>query len=323
MEAFSGDVMRYKRICWSVLFILLLVACGRRDGPPTCGVDCLKATVDAAKATTGAEVSDAGNDLAGTAQAAAATAQAPLNEAATAAAAIGGTAQAFHATLQAASTETQPTLAAAATQAANIAGTIQAAFTTITPPAVVEEADASAVITQYAQEVLGISVTIVRAGGLTNDIDRQINLSSEGDSAQADTAQVAVQTYAALLQGGAGSVSYGSGTVAGDVTVDINSASLGAFSFESGSPVPESEAEALTLVLQTFPGLSNRTFTATSSAQGFAWVAEGQVPGFDVQTKQATLISEKVQIGVVPNGARRSSIYAVVGKGSFATQVVP
>jgi hypothetical protein len=134
---------------------------------------------------------------------------------------------------------------------------------------------------------------------------------------------VAVQTYAALLQGGAGSVSYGSGSVAGDVTVDINSASLGAFSFESGSPVPGSEAEALTLVLQTFPGLSNRTFTAISTSQGFAWVAEGQVPGFDLQTLQATLIAEKVQIGVVPNGARRSSVYAVVGKGSFAATLTP
>lgn len=315
--------MRHNSVRWSMLFIFLLVACGRRDDPPTCGVDCLKATLAAAQATTGAEVSGAGNDLAGTAQAAAATAQAPLNEAATAAASIGGTAQAFQATLNAASTETQPTLAAAASQVAGLAATAQAALTTITPPAIVGEADASAVITQYAQEVLGIAITIVHAGGLTNDIDRQINLSPEGDTAQSGTAQVAVQTYAALLQGGAGSVSYGSGTVAGDVTVDINSASLGAFSFESGSPVPVSEAEALTLVLQTFPGLSNRTFTATSASQGFAWVAEGQVPGFDLQTLQATLIAEKVQIGIAPNGARRSSIYAVVGKGSFAASLVP
>jgi hypothetical protein len=261
--------------------------------------------------------------VAETAQAAAATAQAPLNAAATAAAAIRGTAQAFEATLNAASTETQPTLAAAATQAAGLAATAQAAFTTITPPALVGEVEASTVITQYAQQVLGITVTIVHAGGLTNDIDRQINLSPEGDTAQSGTAQVAVQTYAALLQGGAGSVSYGSGAIAGDITVDINSASLGAFSFESGSPVPESEADALALVLQTFPGLSQRTFTATPSAQGFAWVAEGQVPGFDLQTLQATLIAEKVQIGIAPNGARRSSIYAVVGKGSFAATLVP
>lgn len=308
---------------WVIFFTILLVACGRRDGPPPCDVNCLKATTSAAQATLEAQVGGAGNDLAGTAQAAAATAQAPFSEAATAAAAIGGTAQAFQATLSAASTETQPTLAAAATQAANIAGTAQAALTTITPPAVVGQADASAVILQYAQEVLGLSITIVRAGGLTTDIDRQINLSQEGDTAQSSTAQVAVQTYAALLQGGAGSVSYGSGTVIGDVTVDINSASLGAFSFESGSPIPTSEVEALTVVLQTFPGLSNRVFTATSASQGFAWVAEGQVPGFDIQTLQATLIAEKVQIGIVPNGARRSSIYAVVGKGSFAANIAP
>jgi len=301
---------------WSLFLIgLMLITCGRRDDPPPCGVDCLKATTSAAQATLEAQVGGAGSSFAETAQAAAATAQAPLNAAATIAAAVGGTAQAFQATLNAASTETQPTLAAAATQAASIASTAQAAL--------VGEAEASAVITQYAQEVLGISITIVRAGGLTNDIDRQINLSPAGDTAQSDTAQVAVRTYAALLQGGAGSVSYGSGTLAGDVTVDINSASLGAFSFESGSPVPENEAEALTLVLRAFPGLSNRAFTATSAAQGFAWVAEGQAPGFDLQTLQATLITEKAQIGMVPNGARRSSIYAVVGKGSFAANIAP
>lgn len=315
--------MRHTPVRWSILCVLLLVACGRRDGPTPCDVNCLKATTSAAQAAVETQVGGAGNDLAGTAQAAAATAQAPLNEAATAAAAIGGTAQAFQATLSAASTETQPTLAAAATQAAGIAATAQAALTTITPPAVVGEADASTVITQYAQDVLGISVAIVRAGGLTTDVNRQINLSQTGDTAQEGTAQVAVETYAALLQGGAGSVSYGSGTVAGDVTVDINSASLGAFSFESGNAVPASEAEALTLVLQTFPGLSNRTFTAISTPKGFAWVAEGQVPGFDIQTLQATLIAEKVQIGIVPSGARRSSIYAVVGKGSFAANIVP
>lgn len=315
--------MRHSLARWFVLFTILLVACGRRDDPPSCGVDCLKETLAAAQATTNAEVGGAGNDLAQTAQAAAATAQAPLNNAATAAAAIGGTAQAFQATLNAASAETQPTLAAAATQAAGLAATAQAAFTTITPPAIVNEVDASAVISQYAQDVLSISVTIVRAGGLTHDIDRQINLSQEGDSAQSGTARVAVQTYAALLQGGACSVSYGSGTLAGEVTVDINSASLGAFSFESDRPVPGSEAEALALVLQTFPGLSNRAFTASSAAEGFAWVAEGEVPGFDRQTLQATLIAEKVQIGIVPNGARRSSIYAVVGKGSFAANIVP
>jgi hypothetical protein len=309
---------------WSLLIVgFMLVACGRRDGPPPCDVDCLKATTSAAGGSVQTQVAGAGNDVAGTAQAAAATAQAPLNAAATAAASVGGTAQAFQATLNAASTETQPTLAAAATQAAGLAATAQAALTTITPPAVVGEADAAAVITQYAQEVLGISVTIVRASGLTTDIDRQINLSAEGEAAQSGAADVAVQTYAALLQGGAGSVSYGSGTVAGDITVDINSASLGAFSFESDNPVPASEAEALTLVLQTFPGLSNRAFTTTSAPKGFAWVAEGQAPGFDIASLQATLIAEKVQIGVVPSGARRSSIYAVVGKGSFAANVAP
>jgi hypothetical protein len=309
----------------TLLVIVLLVACqggpSRGQGPRgiTATIEALRATE---RAQGGGEAGE-GNGLLGTAQALAATAQAEINQAAIAAGDVAATAQAAQSTVVALATQSQPTVEALASQAAALASTVQAALTTITPPSVIGQADASAVVSQYALEVLGITVNIVRAGGLSNDIDRQINLSPDGEVAQSGTTQLALQTYAAFLQGGAASVSYGSGVVAGDITVDINSSSLGAFSFELGQKVPESEAEALTIVLQTFPGLSNRPFTPHEAVQGYAWLAEGQVAGFDVQTLQATLVAEKVLVGLIPAGLGRSTAYAVVGKGAFATNVAP
>ncbi len=305
--------------------VLLVAACsgGRKAEPPASSdLPSARETTAAlaltAKAQAGGIATPApsgGNDVLGTAQAMAATAQAGLNSAATLASDAGGTAIAL-------ATESAPTVSALSTQAVSLAQTAQAALTTITPPAIVGQAEASAVINQYANDVLGIAVTIIKAGGLTTDVDRQINLSEAGEAAQTGSVDMAVETYAALLQGGAGSVSYGSGTATGDLSVDISGASLGAFSFDHDGAVTN-EAEALALALQTFPGLNTRVFTAYPVAKGFAWMAEGDVPGFDFQTMMASMVAEKVLIGVTPVGARKSSVYAVVGKGSFAAQVTP
>lgn len=321
--------MRASRPALVIASTLLLVALGLGcQGGPSRGQGPrgITATIEALRATERAQggVGEGeGSGLLGTAQSLAATAQAKINQAATSAGDVAVTAQAAQATLVALATQAQPTTEALASQAAALASTAHAALTTITPPAVVGQADASAVISQYAQEVLGITVNIVRAGGLTNDIDRQINLSPDGEAAQSGTSQLALQTYAAFLQGGAASVSYGSGVVAGEITIDINSSSLGAFSFELGQKVPENEAEALTLVLGTFPALSNRQFASQEAVQGYAWLAEGQVAGFDVQTRQATLVAEKVLIGLVPASLGKSAAYTVVGKGAFAANVAP
>jgi hypothetical protein len=312
--------MRAQKILIHVLpvVVLLAAACsGGRRAEPTASADLPNAreTTVALAATAKAQGGSSGNDVLGTAQAFANTAQAGVNSAATLVSDAGATAVAF-------ATESAPTAAALATQAVSLAQTAQAALTTITPPAIVGQADASAVINQYASDVLGISVTILKAGGLTTDVNRQINLSPEGEAAQSGSAKMAVATYGALLQGGAASVSYGSGTATGDISVDISGASLGAFSFDHDGAVTN-EAEALALVLQTFPGLNTRTFTPSPTTKGFAWVAEGDVPGFDFKTMQASLVAEKVLIGVTPVGARKSSVYAVVGKGNFAAQVTP
>lgn len=242
------------------------------------------------------------------------------------------TAQAITPEAQASQFNLNTTPAGVPSQAGNLAATTTALAATMAAlvdpagtPTVqpVAAADAATVINTYAQEVLGLSVTIIQAGGLTTDLTRQLNLSEAGTSAQSATADVALESYGALLANGVGTVSYGSGTLSGDVNVDLNASSLGAFSLRGGPNMPSAEAEALALVLQTFPGLSDRTYTAQTVAQGFAWLAEGQVSGFDVQTRQATLVAERVLIGVIPTGRTGALVYAVVGKGDFAANVQP
>jgi hypothetical protein len=71
--------------------------------------------------------------------------------------------------------------------------------------------------------VLGISVKNVQAGGLTPNIQHLLQLPQAVDAAQKSGASVAVKTYGAILNGGASSLSYGSGTISGDLNVDINS----------------------------------------------------------------------------------------------------
>src|SRR5204862_6209684 len=132
---------------------------------------------------------------------------------------------------------------------------------------------------------LGISVTIVKAGGLSGDIQHLIVVPQAGSTAQNTTAKVAAKTYGAILSGGAASVSYVSGAVSGDLIVEINAASLGAFSLDA-SGAPKNAGEALQLALQTYPALADQSFSAFPVTQGYAWVAQGKVPGFDSNTKQ-------------------------------------
>jgi hypothetical protein len=255
------------------------------------------------------QVAPAAGAAMSTVQAAASQAQ-PTVEAATTQ--LQPTLQAVMQTAQASLGQLMPTIEALGTQAGNIVQT----------PQPVGQGSAASVVQAYAQQILGTSVTVQKAGGLTADIASQIKIPPSALSAQDAVAKVALQTYGALLNGGAGSVSYGSGAVSGDVSADINSSSLGAFSFELNTS-PATEADAKAAALQAFPGLSSRSFTAETASAGFAWKAQRQTPGFDPKTKQPTLVNETVLLGIIPGSAGKSTAYAVVGKGDFAAQLNP
>jgi hypothetical protein len=222
------------------------------------------------------------------------------------------TVQAALETAQAAIGRFVPTVEALSTQAGNLVQTAQP----------VGQESAVTVIHTYAQQVLGLSVTVQKAGGLTPDIAPQIHLPPDGASAQNAVSKVAVHTYAALLTGGAGSVSYGTGVVSGDLNVDLNGSSLGAFSFDIGA-LPTTEVEARALALEVFPGLRLRSFTAEVAPKGYAWKAQGQVAGFEPKTKQATLVTETVLLGILPDESGRSTAYAIIGRGDFSAQLKP
>jgi hypothetical protein len=225
-------------------------------------------------------------------------------------------------TLEASRSQAEPTAQALATELAAGASIAATALAEINRPQSVDHEQASEVITLYAQEILGRPVTIVRAGGLTGDIERQIVLPEDAGVPQASSAAVAARTYAAVLSGGAGSVSYGTGTVSGDLTVELDAASLGAFSFISGA-VPETAEAALQMALDVYPALAERSFTAIPVSRGYAWMSAGAVPGINPTALQGTLTAEEVLLAVVPTVLRRSAVSVVVGRGVFAANVLP
>lgn len=187
-------------------------------------------------------------------------------------------------------------------------------------------ADAEAAIVSYASDVLGLSVAPLYAGTVTREVNRALVLSAQGQSAQNAVVDLALVSYGAVFANGAAALSYGDGAISGDLEVDINTASLGAYSVLVGGTAPDTETEALTVVLGIFPGLADRAFSQSPASDGYAWRYQGQISGFSAESFQATLVAEAVQIGLAtgrgPRGGQAVA-YAIVGRGSFASDLMP
>jgi hypothetical protein len=179
----------------------------------------------------------------------------------------------------------------------------------------VSDYDAKQAIATYAVEVLGITVNVVRAGGARGAVTLPPSVERDVEAG----ASIAGVTYVGLLENGGASVSLGQGAVSGDLALDVQSASLGAFSLLSQNAMPADQAAALALVKQTFPGIAALDYTPIQAEQGFAFVATSSHQGVDWQTRQATLVGQAVQAGIIPTGRAQIAIYAVVGNGAFAT----
>lgn len=176
--------------------------------------------------------------------------------------------------------------------------------------------EASDAILSYAAQVLGTSVTVLKAGGVSG------SLAQTGESAEAQSyaADLALKTYYGTLQTGAASLSYGSGTVTGDVTLDVQGASLGVYALTLAGAAPNTDA-ALALALQTYPYLASFSYTPYSVTGGFAWYAVGYTNGIDLKTKQVTTYAQSVILYVLPLGNNRISVTATVGRGDFASAI--
>lgn len=216
--------------------------------------------------------------------------------------------------LAATATALKATTVAAATQAAR-------ARATLTTVATLPAEEAAAAITAYADSVLDLSVSVTKAGGLTGTVNRALSQTTAGGAAQSATVKLAVKTYGAVLRNGAASLSYGVGTLSGDVTVDVQGSSLGVYSLvvpASGALTAES---ALKLAEATFPALAGRAYTAYAVNKGYAWYAQGSTGGLDPKTGKVVALAEAVILYVVPGAGGKASVSATVGRGEFAANI--
>jgi len=219
-------------------------------------------------------------------------------------------------TASAASTKVAATAAAVATKAAGVKATL-------TPFATTGSEAATQAITSYASSVLGINVTVKKAGGLTGDVTKTITQMPSGATAQSAVTKLAVTTYGAILSNGGASLSYGKGTVTGDVTIDVQGSSLGVYSLVVSNTGALDANSALTLAKNTFPGVAGYTFTPQTVSKGFAWYAKGTDQGYDLKTKKVTVLAEAVILYVLPSTGGKATVTATVGRGDFAAMVKP
>jgi len=122
----------------------------------------------------------------------------------------------------------------------------------------VTEYDASEAIRSYASSVLGINVTVKSASGQAVTI----TLPSEAQESVDAAATLAGATYYSILEDAMASVSLGDGEISGDMTADIESASLGVFVLTQQSALPASADEALARIKATFPGIADLDYAA-------------------------------------------------------------
>jgi len=181
--------------------------------------------------------------------------------------------------------------------------------------------EAATAITTYAEDVLGITVTIKKAGGFSSTFVRDQVQIPKGSSAQSATVKLALKNYGAVLTNGAATLSYGSGVISGDVSIDVQASSLGVYSLVVSSPSALNADSALALAKATFPGLENLVYTTYATTKGYAWYAKGSVTVINPKTQKAVTTAQVVLFYIVPGANGKASVSATVGRGDFAKTI--
>jgi hypothetical protein len=238
---------------------------------------------------------------------------------------VKATAQAGTTKIAATATALKATAQVGATKLAGTATSLSATATAIratrTPWATVTSEEAKAAIESYATNVLGIAVTVRKAGGLTNDVTKTLTQTPNGSSAQSATVKLAVKTYYATLANGAASLSYGKGTISGDVNVDVQASSLGVYSLMATNTGTLTASTALALAKATFPNLAHLKYTSYTVSKGYAWYAKGTVSALDPKTKKIVTLAQSAILYVLPNANNKANVSATVGRGEFASAI--
>jgi len=195
-------------------------------------------------------------------------------------------------------------------------GAPQATSVSIPTRTPVNNPTAEEVIETYAREVLDLDIEVTLATSMVQDLDIPLSKEQEVESALA----LSGVTYFGIWPEGMAAVALGEGGVSGDFLVDVQDASLGAFSTRSSTAMPTDAASALALLQATYPGLLDFPLVQDEkAAEGFVFTNTSpdviQLPGI-----QATLQGTVVRAGVAPGGrANTSVLWTVIASGLLAT----
>ena len=192
---------------------------------------------------------------------------------------------------------------------------------TRTPVATVRggnSADARQAIETYARDQLGIAVKVLRAG---SSVVPSLSLSTDGQSAVDAAAELAATTYGAVLSNGSAGLSFGSGTISGDIAAELDYGSLGAFAVSAGSRPPTDAAGALSLLQTTFPALSSMSFQPLTSTQSsYAFYATVRDSVLNPKTHKVEVVGVVALMGT-STVKQKAVVWVVLGRGQFVAAI--
>jgi hypothetical protein len=179
----------------------------------------------------------------------------------------------------------------------------------------VAEYDASEAIRSYASQVLGINVTVKSASGQAGTITLPVEAQQSVDAA----VTLAGATYYGILEDALASVSLGDGEISGDMTADIESASLGVFVMTQQGALPASADEALGRIKSTFPAIANLDYAAKpQEGKSYSFQAMTTTQGLDPSSGKVVAVAQSVMVSVTPALRQdRVLVWAVVANGTL------
>jgi hypothetical protein len=181
---------------------------------------------------------------------------------------------------------------------------------------------AMAALTSYAAQVLGTAVTVTKASGVSAGVTANLAQVDSSAAAQAAVLKLATTSYGGILSSGAATLSYGTGTLSGNINLDVQGASLGVYSLVVTTKANLTATDALALAKATFPYLAGFDYAVYPVSSGFAWYAAEAASAIDPQAHQVVTMPETVILYVLPaSSGKVATVTATVGRGDFATNI--
>jgi len=177
-----------------------------------------------------------------------------------------------------------------------------------------DEIDAKEAIQTYANDVLGLKITRLLAGGASGELNLPVTLQNDVEIAL----DLAGTTYFGVWSGGIASLSFGDSDVSGDFKADVRDGALGVFAVTAYSALPEDSGMALNLILETYPALAGYQWIETTAEQGYAFTT-GEADHVSVQSWSVELTGTTINAGVAPGVIKdQSFVWVVVASGVLA-----